>query len=251
MEYLCVPDSHTLGRVAVRWVAREIIALPDIVLGLPTGSTPIGMYQYLVRLVQEGLVSFTRVHSFNLDEYVGLIASHPQSYAAFMREHFWDRVDLPASNKDIPQGDASDLTTECRRYDDSIQRVGGIDLQILGLGLNGHIGFNEPSHNLAIRTHVIDLTPETIQANARLFVDPASVPRQAITMGIGSIMQATKILLLVSGENKREILHKTLYGPVNTAVPASILQLHTDLTVLTDIRLEGVEADGKRGSDQE
>jgi len=238
MEYLCVPDSYTLGQVAARWVAHEIIVRSDTVLGLPTGSTPIGMYQYLVRLVQEGLVSFARVRTFNLDEYVGLAASHSQSYAAFMREHLWSKVDLPPDTADIPRGDVADLDAECRRYDDSIQRAGGIDLQILGLGLNGHIGFNEPSHNLAIRTHVVDLTPETIQANARFFADPASVPRYAITMGIGSIMQATKILLLVSGENKREILHKTLYGPVTTAVPASILQLHADLTVLTDIRLE-------------
>ena len=237
MEYLYVQDNLSLGQMAARWVAREILACPNLVLGLPTGSTPIGMYHYLDRLAQEGLISFTQARTFNLDEYVGLTNDHPQSYAFFMREHFWSKVDLPKDNVDIPRGDVSDLTAECHRYDAAIQRAGGIGLQILGLGPNGHIGFNEPSHNMEIRTHVVNLTTETIQANTRFFPDSSAVPRQAITMGVGSIMQADKILLLVSGENKRDILTKTLYGPVNTAVPSSILQLHADLTVLTDIKL--------------
>lgn len=237
MEYYYAKDIQNLGQRAARWVAREILARPDLVLGLPTGSTPVGMYQYLARLAEEGIISFAQVQTFNLDEYVGLPADHPQSYATFMREHFWGKVDLPEGNADIPRGGVSDLEAECRRYDSTIQRAGGIDVQILGLGLNGHIGFNEPSHNLEIRTHVVDLTQETIQANARFFLDPHWVPRRAITMGIGSIMQAQKILLLVSGENKRDILTQTLYGAVTTEVPASILQLHADLTVITDIKL--------------
>ena len=237
MEYLYAPDNLSLGQMAARWVAREILACPNLVLGLPTGSTPIGMYQYLARLTHEGLISFAQARTFNLDEYIGLTADHPQSYAAFMGRHFWSKVDLPAGNADIPRGDVSDFTAECRRYDSVIQRAGGIDVQILGLGLNGHIGFNEPSHNLEVRTHVVDLTEETIQANARFFPDLDSVPRKAITMGVGSIMQARKVLLLVSGESKRDILIKTMYGGVNMEVPASILQLHADVTVLSDIKL--------------
>jgi glucosamine-6-phosphate deaminase len=195
------------------------------------------MYEYLVRLYQEGLISFASVRSFNLDEYAGLSPDHPQSYHSFMQDHFWSKVDLPAASVEIPRGDAPDLQAECRRYDRTLEEAGGIDVQVLGIGHNGHIGFNEPSHNLAVRTHVVDLTPETIAANARFFPDIASVPRQALTMGIGSIMQSRKILLLVSGESKREILQKTLYGPVTPDVPASILQLHGELTVMSDIHI--------------
>lgn len=237
MELIYAQDNLSLGQMAARWVAREILACPNLVLGLPTGSTPIGMYHYLARLAQEGLISFAQARTFNLDEYVGLTVDHPQSYAFFMREHFWSKVDLPIGNVDIPQGDVSDLATECNRYDNAIQRAGGIGVQILGLGPNGHIGFNEPSHNMEIHTHVVDLTPATIQANTRFFLNSGAVPRQAVTMGVGSIMRAQKILLLVSGESKRDILTKTLHGPVSTEIPSSILQLHADLTVLTDIKL--------------
>lgn len=237
MECVNVSDTQTLGQMAARWVAREILGCPGLVLGLPTGSTPVGMYEYLVKLFREGLVSFAGVRTFNLDEYVGLSPRHPQSYAAFMDEHFWGKVDLPEEAAEIPRGDAPDPAAECQRYDRAIERAGGIDVQVLGLGLNGHIGFNEPSHNLQVRTHVVDLTQATLQANARFFRDEVEVPRQAITMGIGTIMQAKRILLLVSGEKKRDILSKTLYGPIGTEVPASILQLHSDLTVLTDIKL--------------
>jgi len=237
MEYFYAQDNLSLGQMAARWVARELLACPDLVLGLPTGSTPIEMYQYLARLVQEGLISFTQARTFNLDEYVGLTVDHPQSYAFFMHEHFWSKVDMPKGNADIPRGDVSNLAAECHRYDDAIQRAGGIGLQILGLGLNGHIGFNEPSHNMEIHTHVVDLSVATIQANTRFFPNSDAVPRQAITMGVGNIMQAQKILLMVSGERKRDILTKTLYGPVSTEVPSSVLQLHADLTVITDIKL--------------
>src|SRR5665648_291301 len=152
MEYIYAQDNLNLGQMAARWVAREILIDPKLVLGLPTGSTPIGMYQYLTRLAQEGILSFAQARTFNLDEYVGLTAEHPQSYAYFMREHFWSKVDLPKGNLDIPQGDTSDLAAECRRYDAAIQRAGGIGVQVLGLGPNGHIGFNEPSHT-HLRAH--------------------------------------------------------------------------------------------------
>lgn len=237
MEYLYTPDYDSLGRNAARWVAREILRQPDLTLGLPTGSTPVSMYRYLVRLYEEGLISFQCIRTFNLDEYVGLKATHPQSYATFMREHLWSKVDLSPCAADIPRGDATDLDGECDRYDGCLAAAGGLDIQILGIGLNGHIGFNEPSHNLEVGTHVVDLTEETIKANARFFEAIDDVPRQAITMGMGSIMRARKILLLVSGENKRDILHRTLYGPVTPEVPASILQLHADLTVMSDISL--------------
>jgi glucosamine-6-phosphate deaminase len=237
LEYIHAADVHNLGHIAARFVAREILVKPDAVLGLPTGSTPIGMYQALVRMANEELISFSQIRTFNLDEYVGLDPTHPQSYAYFMKEHLWNFIDLPPESAEIPQGNAADLMAECRRYDEKLEQAEGIDLQILGLGFNGHIGFNEPSHNLHIRTHVVDLTPETLATNARFFPDLQSMPKQAITMGIGSIMQAKKILLLVMGEPKRDILRKTLFGPVSTEVPASILQLHADLTVLTDIAL--------------
>lgn len=237
LDYLHASDVHTLGHRAARFVAREILVKPDAVLGLPTGSTPIGMYQALVRMAHEELISFSQIRTFNLDEYVGLDPTHPQSYAYFMKEHLWNLIDLPPESAEIPQGNAADLLAECQRYDDKLEQAEGIDLQILGLGFNGHIGFNEPSHNLQIGTHVVDLTPETLAANARFFPDLHSIPKQAITMGIGSIMQARKILLLVTGEQKRDILRKTLFGPVSTEVPASILQLHADLTVLSDIVL--------------
>jgi len=237
MELIYAQDNLNLGQMAARWVARELLICPDLVLGLPTGSTPIGMYQSLTRLCQEGIISFTKARTFNLDEYVGLAADHPQSYAFYMREHFWSKVDLQVENEDIPRGDVANLDAECLRYDAAIQRAGGIGVQILGLGPNGHIGFNEPSHNMEIYTHVVNLSAETIQANTRFFSDSGAVPRQAVTMGVGSIMQAQKILLLVSGESKKDILTKSFYGPVSTEVPSSILQLHTDLTVITDIKL--------------
>lgn len=226
-----------MSQAAARWTAKETLANPTLVLGLPTGETPVGMYRYLVRLIEEGLVSFAETRTFNLDEYVGVSPEHPQSYAAFMQKHFWRRSGLSPDKINIPRGDSADLAAECRSYDIKIEQAGGIGLQILGLGPNGHIGFNEPSHNLAMRTHVVDLSAETIQANARFFPNVASVPRQAITMGIGTIMQARKILLLVSGDSKREILRKTLYGEVSTIVPASILQLHNDVTIITDIEI--------------
>lgn len=238
MEYLLVDDYAAMSRQAARWVARELLCKPDLVLGLPTGETPLGMYQYLVRLTQEGLISFSGACTYNLDEYVGLSPDHPQSYAMYMVQNFWRNVDIRLENVNIPKGDAIDLAAECRQYDAKLEAAGGLDVQILGIGLNGHIGFNEPSHNLAIGTHVVALTAETIKANARFFSDIAAVPRQAITMGIGTIMQARKILLLVNGSGKKAILYKTLYGAVNTEVPASILQLHNDVTIITDIRLE-------------
>ncbi|SDF13872.1 glucosamine-6-phosphate deaminase [Sporolituus thermophilus] len=237
MEYIYTSDYQAMSQMAARWVAREVLRNPALVLGLPTGETPIGMYRYLIRLVEEGLISFAETCTFNLDEYVGLGPDHPQSYAMYMKAHFWIKAGLKPENINIPNGIAPDLAEECRRYDAKIEQAGGIDLQILGLGLNGHIGFNEPSHNLAIRTHVVDLTPETIKANARFFSSMDLVPRQAITMGIGTIMQARKILLLVSGDNKKEILRKAVYGEVSTIVPASILQLHRDVTIITDIKI--------------
>lgn len=236
MDYIAANNYEHLGQLAARLVAREILLKPNLVLGLPTGSTPVSMYNYLVRFYQEGLISFKEVKTFNLDEYIGLARHHPQSYFHFMHKHLWSLVDLLPDNCEIPNGLANDILAECKRYDKKLEEAEGIDLQILGIGLNGHIGFNEPSHDLKIRTHVVHLTPETINANARFFQSTEQVPKKAVTMGIGSIMQAKKILLLVSGEAKKNILYKTLSGPVSTEVPASILQLHSNLTVISDIK---------------
>ncbi|MCX7970672.1 MAG: glucosamine-6-phosphate deaminase [Negativicutes bacterium] len=237
MDIIYASNPESVGQVAARLIAREILVKPDLVLGLATGSTPIPTYRYLVRLFGEGLISFAKVRTFNLDEYVGLSSTHSQSYAYFMNEHLWGKVDLPRCNADIPSGTAPDIQAECQRYETAIKNAGGIDLQILGLGPNGHIGFNEPSHDLAIRTHLVDLTEATINANARFFDNAGEVPRQAITMGVGTIMQARKILLIVTGDKKRDILQQSLFGPVIPEVPASILRFHPYLTVVTDINL--------------
>lgn len=237
MDYIYCANYEKTSQAAARMVAREVLKNPKAVLGLPTGSTPIGMYRYLVHLFEDGLVSFADVKSFNLDEYVGLNANHPQSYAYFMYDNFFSKIDVLPGAYDLPRGIASDINVECKRYDEKMQKMGGIDLQILGIGLNGHIGFNEPSHDMQVRTHCVDLTHDTIQANARFFNSIDEVPRHAVTMGIGNIMKSRKIILLVSGENKRDILQKTMYGAVSPEVPASILQFHSDVTVITDIKL--------------
>lgn len=246
MEYVYANGPDNLGRLAARWVAREILKKPDAVLGLPTGSTPVVMYQVLARMVEEGLISFAKVQTFNLDDYIGLGPNHPNSFSAFMTKHLWGKIDLPRESAHIPDGNASDLDAECRRYDNLLDMAGGLGAQILGLGSNGHIGFNEPSDKFALRTHVVNLTMETIKSNARFFSSIEHVPKQAITMGLGSIMQARRVLLLIVGESKKEILRKTLFDPVSFQVPSSILQLHSDLTVITDIDLDTLLKKGSK-----
>jgi glucosamine-6-phosphate deaminase len=219
-------------------VADLIRRRPDAVLGLPTGSTPEGFY---AALGGSG-VSLARVRTFNLDEYVGLPREHPQSYHSFMREHLYDHVDLKPANIHIPDGMASDAEAECHRYEEAIRRAGGLDVVVLGLGPNGHIGFNEPGTPWNVRTRKVQLAEETRQANGRFFAGPDRVPREALTMGIGTILEARQVLLLASGGEKAEIVRRTVEGEPSVAVPATALQGHGNLTVLLDRAAAGALA---------
>ncbi|WP_077533026.1 glucosamine-6-phosphate deaminase [Massiliimalia massiliensis] len=229
-------EAHSMGemsRKAANIISAQVILYPHSVLGLATGSSPIGTYEQLADWYKKGDLDFSEVTTVNLDEYRGLDGSSEQSYRYFMNQHLFSKVNIKLERTHIPNGMAEDVEAECRRYDELIASLGGIDLQLLGLGHNGHIGFNEPSGAFEKTTHCVDLGESTIQANSRFFERMEDVPRQAITMGIKSIMQAKKILLIVGGEDKKEILHRSLFGPVTPNVPASILQLHPNLTVVS------------------
>lgn len=218
--------------------AELIISLvrqqPHAVIGMATGSTPIGIYEQLVQSHKNGLVSFRGVTTFNLDEYVQLPADHPESYHSYMQKHLFGHIDIPAEQIHIPDGMTADLEAECARYDQMLVRAKQIDLQILGLGHNGHIGFNEPNNSLISGTHVVPLKEETRQANARFFPSIEDVPTDAITMGVGSILKAKTILLVVRGADKADIVHQALTGPITTQCPASLLQTHPRVIVLLD-----------------
>ncbi len=203
-------------------------------LGLATGSTPTGTYKELIRIYRERGLDFSGVTTFNLDEYLGLDPCHSQSYHHFMEENLFKHVNLNPSNVHIPNGLAKDLATECRNYEQMIKDAGGIDLQLLGLGRDGHIGFNEPSSSLGSRTRVKTLTQETIKDNARFFDNEKDVPRFALTMGVGTIMEAREVLLLASGRNKAEALRATVEGPVSAEFTASVLQMHPKVTMVVD-----------------
>jgi len=207
---------------------------PKAVLGLATGSSPVGVYARVVEMYQKGLVSFAKASSYNLDEYVGLPADHPQSYRSFMNEHLFNHVDIDLDRTHVPNGNAEDLEAECRAYDRMLEENGPVDLQILGIGSNGHIGFNEPDASLSSGTHVVDLLEETREANARFFPTIDDVPRQAVTMGIASILKAKQIVLLVRGEEKAEAIKNAIKGPITTQCPASLLQSHPNVVVLMD-----------------
>ncbi len=219
---------------AARIIAAQLTLKPDSVLGLATGSTPVGIYKELIRKYEEGRLDFSEVTTVNLDEYVGLSGENDQSYRYFMNHNLFDHVNIPKEYTYVPSGVAEDPEDECENYDLLIQQLGGVDMQLLGIGGNGHIGFNEPADSFAEGTHLTDLTESTIQANSRFFEKDSDVPRRAITMGIGTIMQARKILLVANGESKAKAIYDTLYGPVTPQVPASILRFHPDVTVLVD-----------------
>jgi len=232
---ICIFDSgEQLDEAGAETICGFIRANPKAVLGLATGETPLGIYRILVRKFREGLISFRQVTTFNLDEYVNLPEDHPESYHTYMRRHLFDHIDLPPSRAHLPRGNAADLAAECRRYDTLIEEAGGIDLQILGIGHNGHIGFNEPGPGLVSGTHVVRLAPETRRANARFFGGFDEVPEMAVTMGVGTILKAGLILLIAKGEDKAEIVHRALKGPITTECPASLLQAHPRLIVLLD-----------------
>ena len=227
-------DYHDMSRKAANIISAQVIMKPHAVLGLATGSTPIGAYKQLVEWYNKGDLDFAGVTSVNLDEYKGLSPENDQSYRYFMNTNLFNHVNIDKAHTYVPNGLEPDSEKACEDYNEIIRSVGGIDLQLLGLGNNGHIGFNEPGEAFEKETHCVDLTESTIQANKRFFEKVEDVPTQAYTMGIKNIMQARKVLLIVSGEGKAEILDQVLYGPVTPQVPASILQLHTDLTVVAD-----------------
>lgn len=237
MHYQIVKDSDEMGRVAADIFAAQIKAKPDSVLGLATGSSPLPLYAELVKRSRAGEMDLRRVRTVNLDEYVGLGPAHPQSYRFFMQENLFDHIPVDLSNTALPDGMADDLTAACREYEERIAAWGGVDLQLLGIGHNGHIGFNEPGAVFRLRTHVVSIAARTRLANARFFGDdPEQVPAQAVTMGIGTIMSARKIVLMVSGENKAEIVRRAFFEDVTPEVPASVLQLHGDVTLIADVQ---------------
>ncbi|MDE7199793.1 MAG: glucosamine-6-phosphate deaminase [Lachnospiraceae bacterium] len=234
MRVYCEADYDHVSRVAANIIAAQIMMKPDCVLGLATGSTPIGTYGQLIRRYREGDLDFSQVHSINLDEYRGLSPENDQSYRYFMNKHLFDSVNIDKKNTFVPDGMEEDREKACRDYDGIIRSHGGIDMQILGLGHNGHIGFNEPDSVFEKGTHCVQLTESTISANARFFASADEVPKEAYTMGIQSIMQAKKIVVIVSGESKKEIVKKAFMGPVTPQVPASVLQLHSDVILVGD-----------------
>ena len=230
MRILKAKDYLEMSRKA----AAQVILKPDCVLGLATGSTPIGLYQQLIQGYQQGNLDFSQVKTANLDEYKGLTRENDQSYYYFMHQNLFKSINVKEENTNIPDGTVADSANECARYDEIIRTLGGVDLQLLGLGHNGHIGFNEPADSFAKGTHWVDLTKSTIEANKRFFAPADDVPRQAYTMGIQTIMNARKILVVVNGEAKADIVQKAFFGPVTPKVPASILQFHPDVTLVGD-----------------
>ena len=227
-------DYQDMSRKAANILAAQVILKPDCVLGLATGSSPVGTYDQLVEGYNRGDLDFSEVKTVNLDEYIGLDRRNDQSYYYFMHSHLFDRINIDPANTNVPDGMAEDIGAECERYEELIRSLGGVDIQLLGIGRNGHIGFNEPADAFDRMTHCVDLTESTIEANKRFFASADDVPRQAVSMGIGTIMKAKKILLVASGEDKAEIIAKALTGPVTPRVPASILQFHGDVTVVCD-----------------
>lgn len=215
-------------------VSSQIILKNNSVLGLATGSTPEGMYRELVQVHREGLVDYSGVTAFNLDEYLGLSPDHSRSYHYYMHQNLFNHVNVSPENIHIPTGEETGAEEFCREYDRKINDAGGIDIQVLGIGVNGHIGFNEPATKLKKHTHIVNLTEETIEANSRFFDCADEVPRRAVTMGMGSIMHARRILLLAAGENKARAIKETVSGNISTEVPASLLQLHRNVVVILD-----------------
>ena len=234
MKIYKAKDYKDMSRKAANIISAQVIMKPNCVLGLATGSTPIGTYDQLVEWYNKGDLDFSEVTTVNLDEYKGLPRTNDQSYYYFMHQHLFDRVNIDPERTNVPNGMEPDAEKECGRYEELIRSLGGVDLQLLGLGHNGHIGFNEPGEAFEKETHCVDLTESTIEANKRFFASADDVPKQAYTMGIKTIMQAKKILIVVNGENKADIVERAFFGPVTTEVPASILQLHNDVTLVGD-----------------
>ena len=234
MKIIRARDYRDMSRKAANIISAQIIMKPNAVLGLATGSTPEGIYAQLIDWYRKGDLDFSEVTSINLDEYRGLPHDHPQSYWYFMHEKLFNHVNINPHNVYVPDGADPDAERACRAYEHIIHRVGGIDLQLLGIGQDGHIGFNEPGGAFELETHCVKLTESTIDANTRFFAHRDEVPREAYTMGIKSIMQARRVLMVANGFAKAEIVKKAFFGPVTPEVPASILQMHPNLTLVGD-----------------
>lgn len=239
MKLIEAKDYKDMSRKAANFLSAQVILKENSVLGLATGSTPIGIYEQLVDWYRKGDIDFSGVSAVNLDEYVGLDGENERSYRYFMNEHLFRHINIKQKNCHIPNGMADNIEGECQRYDRLIETLGGIDMQLLGIGENGHIGFNEPDEAFEQMTHCVRLKESTINANARYFPSRDDVPKQAITMGIKAIMQARSIVLCASGRRKADILRKVLYGPVTPAVPGSVLQMHPRLIVVADAEALG------------
>ena len=234
MKLIRANSYQDMSRKAANLISAQVIMKPNCVLGLATGGTPEGVYKQLIDWYNKGDLDFSQVTSINLDEYVGLTHEHEQSYWYFMQKHFFEHINIRPDHIFVPDGANPDAHAVCRAYDQIIHRFGGIDLQLLGIGVDGHIGFNEPGAAFELGTHRVRLQDSTIQANKRFFASEKDVPIEAYTMGIKTIMQARKVLLIASGAAKARIMCEALYGPVTPQVPASILQMHPDLTVVVD-----------------
>lgn len=245
MEVIIRPDADAAATLVARIIANEVRANPYIVLGLATGRTMERVYDKLVKMHQEEGLDFSLCRTFNLDEYVGLPPEDPHSYRYYMNKHFFSRINIDIRNTHLPNGMAEDLDKECERYEKLIQKLGGIDLQLLGIGKSGHIGFNEPLSALKSRTRVKALAPATIEQNAPLFEDKSKMPRRAITMGVGTILDCRRCILLATGEEKADIIAKAVEGPITSMISASALQLHPRCTVIVDeaaaSKLQGVD----------
>lgn len=232
---IIIADSYEQMSIdAAEIFLRQLSDKNDSIMGLATGGTPVGMYKELIKKYNEGTVCFSKMHAFNLDEYYPIKKTNDQSYDYFMKDNLFNHININFDNIDIPNGEADDPEKECDRYEQKIIEKGGIDFQLLGIGLNGHIGFNEPTEAFSSKTNCVNLQESTIKANARFFETEEQVPRKAISMGIKTIMMAKKIMLICSGANKADIIKKTIFGPITPMVPASVLQMHRDVTFVLD-----------------
>lgn len=234
MKIIIAKDYNDMSQKAAQQIMSQVTFKEDSILGLATGSSPLGTYKKLIEFYQAGLIDFSKATSFNLDEYLGVPPDNPQSYRFFMEDNLLNHINIPKERTFVPNGMATDVQKECDSYEEQIKSYGGVDLQLLGIGHNGHVGFNEPSTYFTPPTHQITLKEETIRANARFFNSIEEVPTQAVTMGIQTIMSARKVLLVASGKEKAGTIQKTLQGKIDPQVPASILQLHPDCTFILD-----------------
>jgi len=234
MRIIVAANYDEMSKKAADIVASQIILKPESVVGLATGGTPVGFYRELIKIHKDGKFSFKEVKTFNLDEYYGLDKDNTQSYHYYMMDNLFKHIDINIENINIPSGTAKDIEVECKAYEAKIKSAGGIDIQVLGIGTNGHIGFNEPDVKFEAITHLVKLDEETIEANSRFFNSIEEVPKSAISMGIKTIMHAKKIVLLASGSEKAKVIERMMNGDITPDLPASILQLHPDVTLILD-----------------